>query len=261
MLVTIDWIKKNYDVYNKKCFDGVLPKNLEFKLSKSKQTWGYAKFRYDYANDTIIPLSITISNYYDSPEEVKLNTLIHEMIHIYDYVINPNHFIFNGRRVGRRYNAHGYWFLNQCDRLRSFGFDINPKVTWEEKFVSTLSAAAKAKEEKKSSDSLVVVISGKNANWMYKTNKANLAKSISSIKRYIWTRQIGEMKNIKVYSFDNARLANTRNSVTRLNGWRYSYENLMKRLQEIKATEVTRVKSLVNPVLHHFGVNPYYCAA
>ena len=36
---------------------------------------------------------------------------------------------------------------------------------------------------------------------------------------------------------------------------------LMKRLQEIKATEVTRVKTMVNPVLHHFGVNPFYCAA
>ena len=261
MLVTIDWIKKNYEAFNELYFDGVLPKNLKFKVSKSKNTWGYAQYRYDYAGNTIVPLSITISNYYDSPESVKLNTLIHEMIHIYDYVLNPNHFIFNGRRVGRRYNAHGYWFLNQCERFKEFGFDINPKVTNEEVCVSTLSDGAKRKEAKKVEDSLVVVVSGTNSNWMFKTNKANLDKAIKSIKRYVWTRQIGTMKTIKVYTFNNPTLAKSRNAVTRLNGWRYSHENLMKRLQEIKATEVTRVKSMVNPVLNYFGVNNYNYAA
>lgn len=261
MLVTIDWIKKNYEMFNKLYFDGVLPKNLQFKLSRSKRFWGYAQFKYDYLNNTVIPISITMSNYYDSPESVKINTLIHEMIHIYDYVMNPKHFICNGRRVGRRYDAHGFWFLKQCERFKKFGFDINPNVTGEEICVSTLSEAAKKKEEKISKDSLVVVVSGTISNWMFKTNQSNLDKAIKSIKRYVWTRQIGTMKSIKVYKFNNPTLAKSRNSVTRLNGWRYSHENLIKRLQEIKATEVTRVKSMVNPVLNYFGVNNHNYAA
>ena len=248
MLVTVDWIKKNYDVYNELCFGGVLPKNLSFKVSKSKGTWGYARFKYDYANNTIIPLAITISNYYDSPESVKLNTLIHEMIHIYDYVTNPNHFIFNGRCVGRRYNAHGYWFLNECERLKKYGFDINPKVTNEEIISSTLSASAKLKEAKKSEDCLVFVVKGTIANWMVKTNERNLAKALNSVTKYSWSRYIGLIKTIKIYKFVDARLAKARNSMTQLNGWVYSDERLISRLMEINATEV-HCPSMLKPVM------------
>ena len=69
------------------------------------------------------------------------------------------------------------------------------------------------------------------------------------------------MISIKVYKFNNPTLAKSRNAVTRLNGWRYSHENLIKRLQEINATEVTRVKSMVNPVLNFFGINNHNYAA
>ena len=34
-------------------------------------------------------VSITMSNKFDSPEKVKIATLIHEMIHISDYTFNP----------------------------------------------------------------------------------------------------------------------------------------------------------------------------
>ena len=98
MLVTKNWIEKNYNKFNKLYWDGKLPV-IEFKINRSRNTWGFASFRYDFMNDTIIPLAITMSNYYDSPENVKIQTLLHEMIHIADYTFQPEHFIHNGRKV------------------------------------------------------------------------------------------------------------------------------------------------------------------
>ena len=98
MLVTKNWIEKNYNKFNKLYWDGKLPV-IEFKINRSRNTWGFASFRYDFMNDTIIPLAITMSNYYDSPENVKIQTLLHEMIHIADYTFQPEHFIRNGRKV------------------------------------------------------------------------------------------------------------------------------------------------------------------
>ena len=125
MLVTVAWMKKNYDKYNKLYFKGKLPE-IEFKISRSKKTWGYASYRC-FGTGFVKPLDITMSNYYDSPEEVKLTTLLHEMIHIYDYTINPHHYIRNGRKV--RYDAHGMWFKSECNRLKKFGWDIEKYVT------------------------------------------------------------------------------------------------------------------------------------
>lgn len=104
MLVTLSWIENNYEKYNKLYFGGVLP-NIEFKISRSKKTWGYASYHYDLISNTVTPISITISNYFESPEDVKLTTLLHEMIHIYDFTINPKHFVNNGKRV--KYDTHG----------------------------------------------------------------------------------------------------------------------------------------------------------
>ena len=129
MLVTLSWIEKNYAKFNKLYFNGILP-SVKFKISNSRQTWGYASYKINCKNNTIEPISLTMSNYYDSPEEVKISTLLHEMIHIYDYTINPHHFVTNGKRV-RGYNAHGLFFEKECNRLKKFGFDISSIVTYK----------------------------------------------------------------------------------------------------------------------------------
>ena len=54
MLVTIDWIAKNYSKFNKLCFNGELP-NITFKINHSRTNWGLASFLFDYDNDTVIP--------------------------------------------------------------------------------------------------------------------------------------------------------------------------------------------------------------
>lgn len=236
MIVTIDWIKKNYDAFNNAFFDGSLPSDLTFKISRSKSVWGYASFKYDYPNDTIKATSITISNYYDSPEHVKKNTLLHEMIHIYDYVLNPHHFIKNGRRV--KYNAHGLFFTEQAIRLRKFGWDINTKVTTDEQNVSTLSVESQKKQLKCIEDAIVVVLRGEKTNWLIKTNKRCFPELKVTIGKLRWGSTLGVVKDIRCYSIKDEKFASMRSQAKHARGWRLNNENLLKKLELLKATEI-----------------------
>ena len=130
MIVTTTWIEHNYTTFNNLYWNGMLP-NISFKISRSRNNWGFASFRYDFMNNTIVPLAITMSNYYDSPENVKIQTLLHEMIHIADYTFHPEHFICNGYKVSARlYDAHGYWFNAEAKRLTNeSGYKIANHVT------------------------------------------------------------------------------------------------------------------------------------
>ena len=46
--------------------------------------------------------------------------VLHEMIHLVDYINYPEHFI----RMKRYYNAHGDWFLNYGSRFEKDGFHV-----------------------------------------------------------------------------------------------------------------------------------------
>lgn len=236
MLVTIDWIKNNYNKFNKMYWDNKLP-NIEFKLNRSKQSWGIASFQYDYPNDTIIPKSIAISNYYDSPENVKLNTLLHEMIHIADYTFHPEHYIINGkRRSGRSYDAHGYWFQNEAKRIEKFGWTINKLVTNKEKEVSKLSNSSKRCLERKKNNALLCVVRGSTGiNFYFKTDINKIDTVKKTIKRYNFYR-IGDIRKVEFYTFTNDKLATMRSCATNLSGWFANNERMLKTLESIKAT-------------------------
>lgn len=239
MLVTVSWIQKNYEKFNELYFGNTLPM-IQFKISRSSHTWGYASFKYDWRNSTIIPTMITISNYYDSPEEVKLTTLLHEMIHIEDYTFHPEHFIKNGRKVnGHHYDAHGWWFKEECRRLKEFGWDIEKYVTQEEKNVSHLSERSIACLENKKSKALVCVIYGTNSNWICKTDINKINTVIDTVNRIgrNWKFYIGEVRKIKFYTFENTSLASKRSCATRLTGHKKSYQETLRFLELIKATD------------------------
>lgn len=236
MLVTTSWMKKHYDEFNNMYFGGMLP-NIEFKTSRQKTTWGYAAYRLSQIDSTVIPLAITLSNYYDSPEEVKLTTLLHEMIHIYDYTVNPHHFVCNGRKT--KYDAHGWWFKNECARIGKFGWDIEKYVTEEAKSCSELSENSKRLQKNKEENALVCVVVGTNGyNWMVKTNDSHITEVLNTISRCRWGVILGSVKDINFYRFDNPALASRRSAGKSIRGWKYSYSALLHRLEELKATEV-----------------------
>lgn len=147
MIATVEWIKKTYEGFNDLLWDGKLPHNLKFSINNSRKTWGYASYRFNTWEGWVKATEITVSNFFDSPEEVKTGVLIHEMIHIADYSFHPEHFIRNGRKVsGREYDAHGYrFFLPEMNRvnqiLKEYGYNItvSPNVTAAEQAASSLS--------------------------------------------------------------------------------------------------------------------------
>ena len=240
MLVTVSWISKKYDEFNKKLFEGKLP-NIKFKVGRSKYSWGFASYRYDWVRDTIIPEAITISNYYDSPEKVKIQTLLHEMIHIADYTFHPEHFIKNGRRVsGRIYNAHGYWFMNEANRIsRETGYDVNNHVTNDERKASSLSGHSQRLIDNKKNNALICAVIGKTGIWWFKTDVNKVGYLKRTLKNaYRWEDTIGEFKTIKFYTFKNERLAARRSCEKRISGWRTTKFDFIKKMEEFKATEV-----------------------
>jgi hypothetical protein len=238
MLVTIAWIEKNYKKFNKMYWDNKLP-DIEFKVSRSRNTWGYAAFRYNYAKSTITPTSITLSNYYDSPENVKINTLLHEMIHIADYTFHPEHFIRNGRRVsGHHYDAHGYWFQSEAKRIEKFGWTISKHVTNEEQKISKLSEHSEKCLTRKKDVALICVIRGTSGmNFYFKTDIYKVKDVKATIKRYNFY-YIGEVRKIEFYTFDDEKLAVKRSCGKNLRGWFLNNEKMLKKLESIKATTV-----------------------
>ena len=234
MLVTIDWIRERYNKFNKMYFFDKLPKDLEFKISRSKDTWGEAAFNVNLRLNTITPAFISLSNYYDSPEYVKENTLIHEMIHVYDYVTNPQHYIIMHKR-NRRYNSHGTWFKNECKRLAQYGYDIQENITEEQEKCSTLSKSARLNLELKKNTTVICAAFGDNGRvWYCKTNIANsskIMKKIESLKNII-SDYVGSIEQIKMYRTTSEKYAQMRSCNTRLVGWTIRTSTFEKEMKD-----------------------------
>ena len=248
MIVTKSWIENNYNKYNNLYFGGVLPK-IEFKISRSKKTWGQADYIYNRFTNKLTPISISISNYFNSPEEVKLTTLLHEMIHIYDYTVNPTHFVKNGKKV--KYDAHGYWFKNEAARIYKLsGLDIQKYVTKEEKEVSQLSERAAQNIENQKEVALVCVVNGSISSWFFKTNVWQAETALGTIGNISWEREIGKVKSIKFYKFDDPKLAAHRSCGKRLKGSKFNTEGILRKLEEIKATEIRKFYNKSVEIVH-----------
>ena len=234
MIVTTSWIEYNYNKFNKLYFGDTLP-SISFKTSRSKKTWGYASYKYDFINSTIIPLSITISNYYDSPEDVKIQTLLHEMIHIEDYFWHPEHFIRNGKKItGHYYDAHGNWFMNEANRItEESGYKIANHVTHEEVGRSCLSVRSQRLADNKLKDARIIVASDNCSYWIFKTDIYKINTVVKLIKY-----QLPHMKKITEYTTNNSSLASRRSCNTKLSGWHYSKQGMMNFAEKYQFTTI-----------------------
>ena len=160
MIVTTEWMSSKYNEFNLKYWDGALPR-IDFKTNKSSKTWGFASYRLNVNADrrsyqSITPVCITMSNYYDSDEWIKENVMLHEMIHIADYYFHPEHFLWRGRKV-RGYDAHGpNFFLKEARRLSNDGWNIEKYVSQEEKELSRPSDEIQSKIDAKAKNGYVV---------------------------------------------------------------------------------------------------------
>lgn len=172
MVVTVEWMRANYNKYNKILFGGKLPE-IEFVINNRMKCYGIANFRYKVngVRLDIIPLRIQMTSYRESDERYHLGTLVHEMIHIEDYTFHPEHYVYEvgyGRwRKNKSYNSHGNWFLSEAERINSMnlGFEITVRETTEEKVNTALSAEYQKKYENEAKKGYFVTIRERSKSW------------------------------------------------------------------------------------------------
>ena len=147
MIVTTEWMEENYANFNRLVFGGQLP-NIRMAINnRLSRVWGRAMYRLNLSYGTCTPLRIEMVSKRDCPEEVLRNILVHEMIHIEDYVQHPEHFIvksyYGGCKKNKTYDAHGDWFQSECNRINSMNLGVTASTmiqSWE-------SAASKLSDE------------------------------------------------------------------------------------------------------------------
>lgn len=150
MLYTVDWVARNYEKYNQLIWGGALPpfSSVNLSFTKSKSRWGEAGCARWLRDNNNIPYAthpvLKLSNYYDSPEDVKLNTLVHEMCHLYEYFCESEYIV--KAVMTRRYTAeyprdgHGKVFNEQAKRIKDIcGIEITRFVKSSEVESSDLS--------------------------------------------------------------------------------------------------------------------------
>lgn len=155
MIVTTEWMKEYYTKFNKLAFGGQLP-DIEMVINnRLNRCWGRAMYRLNISYGTCTPLKIEMVSKRDCPEEVLKNILVHEMIHVEDYALHPDHFIkrdyYGSYKKNSGYDAHGSWFQSECNRINSLniGVTVTTRVQSWESAASKLTDKAQAALEKR----------------------------------------------------------------------------------------------------------------
>jgi hypothetical protein len=160
MLYTREWVFKNYTKYNDLIWGGKLPafNEVEFNIIMTKKIWGRAGCKFWRVGPDGIPYAthpiLELSNYLDAPEWAKLNTLVHEMCHLYECFCEPK-YMLEVKRYGRytyHYPKHGHGtvFYEQAERVKTLtGIEIARFVSDERRESASLSDDVRNKFERK----------------------------------------------------------------------------------------------------------------
>lgn len=138
MVYTKEWVAEKWDLYNRKIWRGALPSfgDVEFRLVNGglNEPWGEASARgvsrSIFGTYRFGSITLKLSTFWDRPEKDLLNTLLHEMCHVYEYAVEPKYCAearYKLKRWTREYPAdgHGKVFHEQARRVREVtGIDV-----------------------------------------------------------------------------------------------------------------------------------------
>lgn len=119
MIPTIPWLQQMFKNYNEKYFGGKIPMP-RFSLNCPSGNWGYYK---PYGNFNFLTRKVTphssgilyMTRVFSRTEKDVLNTLLHEMIHMYIILVDKQY----------PKNQHGKLFQAWADKLNSDGWNIS----------------------------------------------------------------------------------------------------------------------------------------
>lgn len=133
-MLTISFLKENFHIINKKYFNDNL-KEPQFEITHVKSYLGQYHWKRKFWNDDILDESIIrISDMFDRSDEDVINTLAHEMIHLYIRQNNirdtrPHHGkVFYS--IADRLNREGGFHISRCDSIEGVGFRNKKDVTF-----------------------------------------------------------------------------------------------------------------------------------
>lgn len=126
---TKDYIYNKFLEFNKKYFDNKLSLNSElFKVFPYKHVLGQVETKFYVNRNTAKVVHFGISNYYSRSEKTCCNTILHEMIHVYQYqVLLPQRLFVVGENL-----AHGYTFIEKMKEINSHGWEVHTGETMVE---------------------------------------------------------------------------------------------------------------------------------
>ena len=119
MEVTIDFIKSSFDKFNKEYFNGALVTPV-FEVSHCRRALGDFRRRYKYYR-------IRVSDYYIRSQREIEQTILHEMIHLYQSQFNcrdKSHGI-DFKEKASDINCKGGWCISRLTSTK--GCQVNPK--------------------------------------------------------------------------------------------------------------------------------------
>lgn len=141
MKLTIEFIERNFNEFNGKFFSGKL-KTPVFEINKTRACLGMCcwKNKVNTKGKVIgrFNYRIKISEYFDRSETDYINTILHEMIHLYirqnNLASDSEHHGKTFKRIAARINEHGY-NVKCSDSCAGLGLTNNDTVFFMTSFM------------------------------------------------------------------------------------------------------------------------------
>lgn len=198
MIVTVEWMKKKFQEFNKKYWNGEIETPV-FKTSRSEHLFGQALCNIDRRTWKTHDYALKMSIYYDQPEHYLEETLLHEMIHLYEYQTRPHIFKY------KFYNCHGWFFKKEADRINADGYNIQKFVQEEKSAACKLTERSQKLLDRKKQVGYSIALckcKGQNVYHAYKINDIQIKKDFPDFCKRTWAKSIYEEYTIYHTSYE-----------------------------------------------------------
>ena len=203
---SIVFLELVYGKMNRELFFGELPDAKDLKLAigfrPKSVAIGTAKYKIFKNQAKVVPVSLVLNGARMTTLHGWIEIVLHEMIHIYDFVFHPEHFLKDKRYRKEKYNPHGEWFLSMCENFKRYGMNIAEKYDGVVELNDTKIAKILKEIDKEIYVNTMVLKAGKVMYKILEKNKEEFMKMVAGIapKVKIYKTSNPNSINLKVNS-------------------------------------------------------------